>query len=632
MRFLLFRFFAPLAIFAALVAAPAIVSTSGPQSQPPAGQAPPPTAVGQEPSLTMVSVDFRVLARDGAPVLDLKPEEVVLKVGGRARDIVALELVKAGGDTPPSPKGAKAPPPPPPPPFLTNAPIVGGRSVMLLVDDDSIEPGHEGPVRDALSQLVEALTPEDHVGLATVKGGVIVHPTVRRDRVLADIAGLKGREGAVVVTGAAPAAMAAPTRGGGATAPEALFADPTCRTRMVHDALMNQFDNVVPSVPTVVVLVSNGLMAPSTFALSTMTTGSGQTGACEFTSGNLDALSTAVVRSRVHVYGLEVFRGADVAGGFENFANLTGNAKVRISGDTKPAMKRIAAETSAYYVAAFEVTAEERTGSTQRVAVTVSRQGVEVKAQPTVLIAKPAAPGAKVVMPKLRDVLAARKLFIDLPLRATIYTSRTPLAGKVSMVCAFDSSDPSAKITEASVILFDTTGKARAQWIGQPAAFKAQPIVAMFTAPGPGTYRMRLAAIDASGAVGTINEDVRIEAASPGTPLTSALVLGTQGATGFAPRLLFVDEKVATAVVEIFGVSKAANVTASFEFAESEEGPAAATLPGTVQAPRDDFRIAFVQLPVEQMPAGDFVVRAVITVDGKPLEAKPSHTLRKVVR
>ena len=73
-------------------------------------------------------------------------------------------------------------------------------------------------------------------------------------------------------------------------------------------------------------------------------------------------------------------------------------------------------------------------------------------------------------------------------------------------------------------------------------------------------------------------------------------------------------------------------MTVKFEFAASEEGEAAATLPGTVQAPRDDFRIAFVQLPVAQMPAGDFVVRAVIAVDGKPLEAKPFHTLRKVER
>ncbi len=641
MRLILFRFFAPVAILAALVAAPAVVSTSGPRSQPPAGQAPPqppaasrqpPASQPQEPGLTMVSVDFRALARDGAPVLDLKPEEVVLKVGGRAREIIALELVKAGGDTPPPPKGAKAPPPLPPPPFLTNSSLVSGRSVTLLVDDEAIEPGHEGPVRDALSQLVEALTPEDYVGLSTVKGGVVVHPTARHDRVLADIARLKGREGAVVVTGAAPAAMAAPTRGGGATAPEALFGDPTCRTRMVHDALMNQFESVVPSVPTVVVLVSNGLVPPSTFALSTMTSGSGQTGACEFTSGNLDALSTAVVRSRVHVYGLEVFRGADVAGGFENFANLTGNAKVRVSGDTKPAMKRIANETSAYYVAAFEVTEQERTGSSQGVAVTVSRQGVDVKAQPTVVIPKPAAPGAKVAMPKLRDILASGRAFYDLPLRATVHTSRTAQAGKVSVVCAFDSSDPEARIAEASVILFDAAGKARAQWTGQPAAFKARPVIAMFAAPGPGVYRMRLAVVDSTGAAGTINEDVRIEAVSPGTPQTSALVLGTEGSTGFAPRLLFVNEKAATAVVEIFGVSKATNVTAAFEFADSEEGPAAATLPGTVQAPRDDLRIAFVQLPVAQMPAGDFVVRAVITVDGQPLAAKPFHTLRKVER
>ena len=390
--------------------------------------------------------------------------------------------------------------------------------MTLLVDDDSIEPGHEGPVRDALSQLVEALTPADHVGLSTVKGGVVIHPTARHDLVLADIAGLKGRDGAVVASGAESAAIAAAPRGGGTTAPAMLLADPTCRTRMVHDALMNQFESVVPSVPTVVVLVSNGLTSPSTFAMSTMATGSGQTGACSFSSGDLDALTTAVVRSRVHVYGLEVFRGADIAAGFENFANLTGNAKVRISGDTRPAMKRIASETSAYYVAAFEATDQERTGSAQGVTVTVSRQGVSVKAQPKVVIPKPAVPGAKVAMPKLRDILASRKAFSDLPLRATIYTSRAAQAGKVSLVCAFDSSDPSAKITEASVILFDTTGRSRAQWTGQPAAFKARPVVAMFTAPGPGTYRMRLAAVDASGAAGTINEDVRIEAVSPGTP------------------------------------------------------------------------------------------------------------------
>ena len=48
--------------------------------------------------------------------------------------------------------------------------------------------------------------------------------------------------------------------------------------------------------------------------------------------------------------------------------------------------------------------------------------------------------------------------------------------------------------------------------------------------------------------------------------------------------------------------------------------------------PKSNFRIAFVQIRVAQMPAGDVVVRAVIAVDGKRLEAKPFHTLRKVER
>ena len=640
MRLPAIRLFAFISVLAALVGVPSAVSASGPQSQPPAGQAQQPAALAPEPNLTMVTIDFRALARDGKPVLDLKPEEVTLKIGGKARDIVALELIKAGGDIPPIPKGATAPPPAPLPPFLTNAPIVGGRSVTLLVDDEVIEPGHEEPVRNALSQLVEALTPEDHVGLSTVKGGVVTYPTVRHDRVLADIAALKGREGMATAADAASTALAASARGrSAATSPTTPGADPTCRTRMVHDALMNEFENVVPSVPTVIVLVSTGLTAPTTSGMSAIGGGAASTGsasgsACEFSSGDLSALTTAAATSRAHVYGLEPFRGVDVSAGFENFANLTGNARVRLSGDTKPAMTRIANETLAYYVAAFEVTDQERNGSSQRVAVTVARPGVEVKPQPTVVIAKPAAPGAKVTRPKVRDLLSARKTYRDVPLRATVHTSRASQDGKLRVVCVFDSSDPEAKIAEAGAVLFDTTGKARVQWTAQPADLKSAPVVAAFTAPEPGNYKMRLAVIDASGAAGTINEDVRVASPSPGAPLVSALVLGTKAGSGFTPRLQFVDEQVAIAMVEVFGVSKTTNVEAKFEFAAFEDGPALGTLVGVVQTPpnHDDMRVAFVSFPIEQMPAGDFVVRAVIGLDGQPLAAKPFHTLRKVER
>jgi hypothetical protein len=565
----------------------------------------PPVGLAQERGSTLVTVDFRVLARDGSPVIDLKPEEVALKVGGRDREVVALELVNAAG-------GATSGETALTPPFVTNVPPSGGRLVMLLVDEESIPPGHTEPVKDALNQLVAALSPGDRVGLRALKGGVTTtKPTVRRDRVLAAINALEGR-----------------------STPTEAVGDAACRTTLARDALLSVFEGAVPSVSTVAVLVSNGLTGPTTSSMSSGRTASSRAvdAPCEFTSGDLAALTTAAAASRVQVYGLAVFRGADVSGGMENFSNLSGNAMVKLTGDTKPQMTRIARETAAYYVAAFEVTEQERTGSSQRVAVTVSRPEVQVKAQPMVVIAKPAAKGPSGKKPKLSDISSASTVFRDLPLRATVHTSRATQDGKLRVFCVFDSSDPSVKFAEASVAMFDNTGKPRAQWTALPAGLKGSPIVAAFIAPGPGTYRLRLAAIDASGAPGTLDEEVRIEADTPGTVKTSALVLGTQGAAGFARRLQFVDEQVAIAMVEIYGAPKTATVDVMFEVAASEEGAAKGSLAGTVSSPRDDLRTAFVSFPIAQVSAGDFVIRAVITVDGQPLATKPAHTLRKVER
>jgi len=592
-----FRRFATLATLAGL---PVMASTPAPL---------PSVHRAQDQSTTLVTVGFRVLARDGSPVLDLKPEEVVLKVGGRAREIVAIELMRSVGAVAPGSAVAA------PPLFVTNAPLVGGRVVRLLVDEEAIEPGHDEPVKRALGQLVAALAPEDQVGLRTLKGvGATVQPTPRHDRVLAAIARLQGRSTPLEAT-----------------------ADALCRTRLANDALLNLFEGAVPSAVTVAVLVSNGLTSPTTATMSTIRGSGGLAGsvtpsACEFSGADLIALASAAADSRVHVYGLQVFRGVDIGAGMENFAGLTGNAMVRLSGDTTAPMKRIASETSAYYLAAFEVPQSERTGSPQRVAVSVAREGLEVKAWPSLIIPKADARPVKADKPKLRDLLATARVFRDLPLRATIHTSHASTDGKLRVVCVFDSNDPSAKIAEASAALFDDTGKPRTQWSGQPAAFKKSPVMATLTAPGPGTYRMRLAALDASGAAGTLDEEVRVEAASPGSAVTSALVLGTKDGPGFAPRLEFVNEPVAIAMVEIFGVTKATAVEATFEFALSEDSPARGSIPGTVESPRDDLRIAHVSFPVAQMSAGDVVVRAVITVDGKPLAAKPFHTLRKVVR
>ena len=57
-------------------------------------------ALSQSPPLktgiSLVWLDFLAIGRDGRPVVDLKPDEVTLKLGGRARPLSAVNLIDVG--------------------------------------------------------------------------------------------------------------------------------------------------------------------------------------------------------------------------------------------------------------------------------------------------------------------------------------------------------------------------------------------------------------------------------------------------------------------------------------------------------------------------------------------------------
>src|SRR3972149_4281996 len=111
-----------------------------------------------------VTMSFRAMTDAGQPVLDLKPADVSLKVDGKAREVRALELVTIGG-------GAKPGPVPARPAFGSNTAADVGRDVILAVDEESIAPGKEPPVQDALRQLVRRLVAADRVGLLSLRSG-----------------------------------------------------------------------------------------------------------------------------------------------------------------------------------------------------------------------------------------------------------------------------------------------------------------------------------------------------------------------------------------------------------------------------------------------------------------------------
>jgi len=213
-------------------------------------------------------------------------------------------------------------------------------------------------------------------------------------------------------------------------------------------------------------------------------------------------------------------------------------------------------------------------------------------------------------------------------MRAAAFTSRST-GDEVKVVALFEELEPGAAITAASIGLFDEKNTLKKQWTAQAADLARHPVMAALTA-APGTYRMRVAAVDASGRAGTA--DYELEAQVPrADPLKlSALVLGTQQqGTGFMPRLEFTAEPIAIGLLEIYGVPSGKTVTVDLDVTTSIEGSSIATAQTTVSpGSAEDMRVAFGAFSIAGLAPGDYLMRAVVNLDGKPV-GKVVRTLRK---
>src|SRR5690349_9930643 len=127
-------------------------------------------ASNQERSPVTQTVEFVAVAADGSQVLDLAPGQITVKIDGKDRAVQSLELVRYGVATNPLP-----------PPFATNVAAVAGRAFVFVVDEESMAPGTEAPLRNALLAFGAAVPAGDRIGIFTVpRGSQSVAPTFDR--------------------------------------------------------------------------------------------------------------------------------------------------------------------------------------------------------------------------------------------------------------------------------------------------------------------------------------------------------------------------------------------------------------------------------------------------------------------
>ena len=604
--------------------------SAGLRSAPPQGpQAP------LEPD--MAAMDFVATEANGRPVKDLKASEVILTVDGRARPLLGLQYIELGGGAPLDRRGVI--PKPLAAPFGSNMPADAGRFVMLVINHESITPGKERPARDAAIRFLASLSPRDRVGLMTMpRAGVMVDVTRDHEQIRTALGRVTGQAPQTLGQGV-PAVPRAP----GVSAEDLATSERACSSRLVLNELAGTLPTLGdPDEPKTIVFISSGLMPPTRDAPM-----AAPPGRCELKPQHYEEVATAARGARAYFYILQPndlvadpagvaltdmtasrFAGADdILAGLQNLAGVTGGEMFRLTGPADPVFARVAAESSGYYLADFAPDPAERNGLPHRVEVRVARPDVKLRYQSQLVLHKPEArKDPKFLSP--HDMLRGTRRFRTLPMRAMAFASRMPEGSDLKVVAVAEPMDPGVPITSAAMALVDARNRLVKQWTAEKNDLTSSTLVAAFPTP-PGNYRLRVAAIDARGRHGTVEYPFGAELGAAGPFKLSTMVLGATTNGNFQPRMIFGAEQTAVAYLELYGRGREPIVR--IELAESDEGPAIVGANARATETQDpERRIVIGALPLASVFPGDYIVRAVVTDDGRPL-GRTTRTLRKVV-
>ena len=575
----------------------------------PAGQAAPQKPA--ERGADLLSLQFAVVGGDGAPVADLQAADVKVRIGGRERPVRSLQLVSFSGSS-----GAAAAVELPPP-FGSNASSKTGRTMVLAVDEDSFRPGREAPLRAATDGLIAGLGPADRVALLTLPFGALKVPlTTDHSRLHLAMSKSVG-QGSSTETGSEMA----------------------CRTRRTLEALAAFLESLgVREEPITLMMVTAALAAPRRDAVSALAPGM-----CELSENLFARVATAAGAARARFYLIRPEEGSDRGSsglgqsnigsdnplaGIEHLAGATEGKLLALSGASGSAMDRILRETSAHYVATVDPERNDRTGRSQQLDIRITRKGPEVRSQPRITFAADPST-AKVAQPSLRDMLTTLRVFRDLPLRAAGFPALTSEGQNIRVVTLAEAIEPDVKLASMGAALFNPDGKLTAQWIATPEELQRTPVVGAMSAPAGG-YRLRVAAIDSTGRSGAADYDVTAEIVQSGPLKLSSLVLGLSRAGGFSPRLQFTTEPLAIAYIELEGAPAGARLSAALEVSQSMNGPALVTVPLTIGNTGNNRYSATGSVPLGALQPGDYVVRALVGLEGHPM-TRVFRTIRKAV-
>ncbi len=534
------------------------------------------------------TIEFIATTADGQMVTDLTASQLTLRVGSRDRQISSLERVAFGATA--STLGTA---------FGTNSLAEAGRQYVVVVDEESLRPGLESVVSDALLAFEKTLNGNDRIGLFTVpRGATSIAPTTDREAFRSAVGKLQGRQ---------KSTMTASER--------------RCHTRDVIVAL-NGILTATPATGglTPVLFFTSSLVGPSTGGNAI-----GDADECFLQPSEFQKVSAGAdaINAQFYLVRPEEASSSTAAEGIQNVVGVTGGTMLFLGGSDN-AMDRIARETSSYYVATFQAEGNERTGMSTRLDLKTTREGVTVKARNNVAI-----PRASAEAPTPQSMLRELTVHRGFGLRAIGIASRNDGDAKndMKLLALAEPVDPSVKFKAAAAGLYDPAGKLIAQWTARPEELQRSPMVAALAMPA-GQYRLRVAAVDTNGRAATVDYEVFARVADAGPAKIGGLMIGAAGGTGFSPIIRITNEQEIIAVFELYG-RPAGPFGAIVEILDSPTAEKAlvAGPPQASATPVQDKFMFMAKLNVAALKPGDYVLRARLGFEGAP-----TGTLTQIIR
>ena len=622
------------------------------------------SALAQQPppafksSVEVTSLDVTVVDTNGKPITNLTPADFVVRIDNNLRRVVTAEWVQltANGNDRPAPVVT------PPEGYSTNENSIGGRLIVMAIDQPNIRFGGAMAIARAANAFVDRLQPSDRIAVAGIGTGAPATAfTTDRARIKQTISRMAGQkvvqqhlqnrnigvaEALAVVERSDQELLKMIQQRECATenspgAREACNLEVELQVRTIAVDIKHEADQTIQALrdlfiglraidaPKTLIFISEG------FALSDL--------------GLVLDLGSLAAAARTSLYALKLDQALfDVANarmplnpfadrqaqteGLEMLAGASRGTLFTVTGSGEALFSRIEAELSGYYQLGVESDLRDRDGKPHPIRIDVPRRGAIVRSRRQILNApsdEAAARAARSPRRAMAAALGSPLLSSALPLRVASFSLQGPERDKVQLLIHADigTDYPSPKVVSVGYVITDPAGRqidTKAFDVRASPVMNGVPSALQYTAGAsllPGTYNLKLAVAEGDR-VGSIEHEIHAALPDAGTLTFSELMAGGPHDAGelLTPTIGYtVTFGMLHGYVEAYG-PRAQGISAEYEIATKPDAPALINLDAPPR-PAGDARVIFsTKVAVNQLPPGKYVLRAIFSEQSKAVK------------